>query len=238
MAISLPPEDGGLGCAIPPNLHSRLDIRLDDITRYDYWPELSKPEPPRPPSSAAPVPAPLPFARHKFDLVLCAAYPPARSDTRPWRSTRHLVARALLALLAVYSGGTILLELSHIESPLVARLVIAFGRIATIASLKSQIIQKKRGSFDLLARGVRIDTPDFRNLIYGLQRLLQIMSYGGERGDGRNINWGEQDLITPWKEVLNPTGVEQIATQGVEIWEVQYRALKKALYSKGMEIDN
>ncbi|KAB5588974.1 Ribosomal RNA large subunit methyltransferase J [Ceratobasidium theobromae] len=234
VGITPPSEDGGVGSAIPLDLLPRLDIRVEDLTLYDYAPEILN----TPTSAPQTALLPLPFEPHTFDLVVCAAYLPARADPRPWRLTRLEVARILLGLLAVGNGGRMVIELEHIESPLTARLVIAFGRIADIETLKCSPIQKKRGKFELLVSGVRIDTLEFRDLTYGLQKLLHIMTYGGKKGKGRDLTSGDKDLITPWKSVLSPNGVNRIAEKGEKIWKVQYKAIQKHLQSKGIEIDN
>jgi hypothetical protein len=239
MGISLPPEAGGHGSAIPSDVAPRFDLRLADLTLFDLAPAVPKPEPP-PPDNAL---APIPFTPNEFDLVVCDAHhlrlQPDNNARRTWSWTRLLVSQILLALRAVYAGGTILLKLSRIECALTARILLAFSRIAgRVETVKSKVVHKTRGTFYLLARGVRVDTSEYRKLIHGLVKLWCVMTFDGEKGHGRDITWEEQDLITPWKEVLSPNGVNQIAQLGQEIWKIQHNALHKFLQSKGIEIDS
>jgi hypothetical protein len=243
MGISLPVEDGGHGCAIPQDVRQRIDIRNLDITLLDLAPGLTKPEPPSPSGSRALalVLAPIPFAAHSFDFVVCDAHHlrlHPDNDLRPWNWARVLVSQIILALRAVQSCGTIFLKLSRVERALTARILIAFCRISgNTHTIKPKVLHRKRGSFYLLARGVRVHTPECRRFVAGLQKLWCVMTFGGEKGYGREITWAEQDLITPWDMVMSPTGVNHIARLGRHMWRLQYEALHKFLLSQGIEIN-
>ncbi|CAE7176659.1 unnamed protein product [Rhizoctonia solani] len=244
MGISLPVEDAGHGCAIPDGFRHRIDIREMDLTLIDLAPHLPKPDASHITGSRALALhlVPLPFRRHEFDFVVCDAHHlrlHPENDIRTWNWNRLLISQILLALRAVQAGGTIFLKLSCVERALTARILIAFTRISgSTRSVKSKILHVKRGSFYLLARGIRTHTSAYRRLVAGLEKLWHVMTFGGPHGFGRDMTWDEQDLITPWDEVMSPAGVDNIARLGKPMWEIQYKALLKFLKERGVVYDS
>ncbi|CEL58572.1 hypothetical protein RSOLAG1IB_08648 [Rhizoctonia solani AG-1 IB] len=185
---------------------------------------------------------PLPFRRHEFDFVVCDAHHlrlHPDNEIRTWNWTRLLISQILLALRAVQPGGTIFLKLSCVERALTARILIAFTRIAGYThSVKSKLLHRKRGSFYLLAKGIRTHTLSYRRLVAGLEKLWHVMTFGGPGGFGRDMTWDEQDLITPWDEVMKPAGLDHIARLGRPMWKIQYDGLLKFLKEKGVVYDD
>ncbi|KAJ1300566.1 hypothetical protein OPQ81_002220 [Rhizoctonia solani] len=244
MGITLPVEDAGHGCAISATLRPRIDIREMDLTLIDLAPTLQKPDSSHISGSRALALhlVPLPFRRHEFDFVVYDAHHlrlHPDNEVRAWNWNRVLISQILLALRAVQAGGTIFLKLSCVERALTARILIAFTRIAGFTrTVKSKLLHVKRGSFYLLARDIRTHTLSYRHLIAGLEKLWHIMTFGGPHGFGRDMTWEEQDLITPWDEVMSPTGVNHIARFGRPMWEIQYKALLKFLKYQGIIYDD
>ncbi|CAE6447509.1 unnamed protein product [Rhizoctonia solani] len=244
VGISLPGEDAGHGCAIPGILRPRIDVREMDLTLIDLAPALTKPNESYITGSRALslYLMPLPFSRHEFDFVVCDAHHlrlHPDNEIRPWNWTRVLISQILLALRAVQPGGTIFLKLSCVERALTARILIAFTRIAgSTRTVKSKLLHRKRGSFYLLAKSIRTHTLSYRRLVAGLEKLWHTMTFGGPHGFGRDITWDEQDLISPWDEVMKPTGVDHIARLGKPMWEIQYNALLKFLKEQGVICDD
>ncbi|KAH7333752.1 hypothetical protein B0J17DRAFT_603092 [Rhizoctonia solani] len=244
MGISLPVEDAGYGCAIPDVLRPRIDIREMDLTMIDLAPNLPKPDASHITGSRALALhlVPLPFRRHEFDFVVGDAHHlrlHPDNEIRTWNWTRVLLSQVLLALRAVQGGGTIFLKLSCVERALTARILIAFTRISgSTRTVKSKFLHAKRGSFYLLVRDIRVHTFAYRKLVAGLEKLWHTMTFGGPHGFGRDIHWDEQDLITPWEEVMSPTGVNHIARLGKPMWEIQHRALLKFLKEQGVVYDS
>ncbi|KAB5588888.1 hypothetical protein CTheo_7674 [Ceratobasidium theobromae] len=242
MGISLPTEEGGHGYAIPQDVRHRIDVHLADLTLFDLAPAMPKPDVPEPSGSCALacVLAPIPFALNSFDFVIGDAHNSRLhpdNELRPWSWTRLLISQVLLALHAVENNGTIFLKLSRVECPLTARILLAFSRIAGYThTIKSKMIHRKRGTFYLLARGIRVYSFEYRRFVAGLQKLWCIMTFGGDKGYGRDIKWVEQDLITPWKTVLSPNGVNKIAQLGVHMWRIQFGGLLKFLLNLGIEV--
>ncbi|CAE6537077.1 unnamed protein product [Rhizoctonia solani] len=244
MGISLPVEDAGYGCAIPDVLRPRIEVREMDLTLIDLAPNLPKPDVSHIRGSRALALhlVPLPFHRHEFDFVVCDAHHlrlHPDNEIRTWNWNRVLISQILLALRAVQGGGTIFLKLPRVECALTARILIAFTRISgSTRSVKSKLLHIKRGSFYLLAQGIRTYTLAYRQFVAGLEKLWHIMTFGGPRGFGREMTWDEQDLITPWDNVMSPIGVNHIARLGNPMWEIQYKALLKFLKEQGVVYDS
>ncbi|CAE6487865.1 unnamed protein product [Rhizoctonia solani] len=238
--ISLPVEDTGHGCAIPDALRPRISICEMDLTMIDLAPNMPKPCALHiidRHTKALSIMA-LPFLPHEFDFVVCDAHHSRLhpgNQLRPWNWTRLLISQILLALRAVQGGGTIFLKLARVECTLVSRILIAFTRISGFTkSVKSKFLHVKRGTFYLLARDIGAHTHVYREFVTGLEKLWYIMTFGGPDGFGRDITWQEQDLITPWGEVVSPAGLNHIARLGKPMWEIQYRALLKFLKKQGV----
>jgi hypothetical protein len=139
---------------------------MHDLAAYDLAPGLSKP------LSATPLTA-MPFNLNSFDFVLCDGHS-LRLNTdnalRPWNWTRLLIAQILLGLRAVSFGGTMLIKLSHVERPLTARILLALCRVSNhVRTIKSRTVHANRGSFYVLAQGVRIRSAEYRELVTGLE---------------------------------------------------------------------
>ncbi|CAE6422577.1 unnamed protein product [Rhizoctonia solani] len=244
MGISLAVEDAGHGCAIPDTVRPRIDIREMDLTLINLAPSLSKPDDSRITGSRALALhlVPLPFRRHEFDFVVCDAHHLRQhpdNEIRTWNWNRVLISQILLALRAVQGGGTIFLKLSCVERALTARILIAFTRIAgSTRTVKSKLLHRKRGSFYLLARDIRVYTQAYRQFVAGLEKLWHIMTFGGSDGFGRDMTWEEQDLIMPWDEMMSPSGVNHIVRLGKHMWRIQYEALLKFLKEQGVIYDD
>ncbi|KAF8711942.1 FtsJ-like methyltransferase, partial [Rhizoctonia solani] len=160
-----------------------------------------------------PLPAPL---NKKFDFVILNA-----DSSCP----RVILAQLLLALYTIYNGGQILLTLSCIERPLTARVVIAISKIADyVTTSKPARIHARSGLFYLHAQAVRTNTPAYRKLKDNLERLW----YRIHSTHTRNPTWDEQDLITPWEEVMKKSNVNLIIELGKPLWETQLTALHRA----------
>ncbi|CUA76129.1 hypothetical protein RSOLAG22IIIB_12057 [Rhizoctonia solani] len=244
VGISLSVEDAGHGCAIPEALRSRINVHEMDLTLIDLAPNLPKPDTSHITGSRALALhlVPLPFRRHEFDFVVCDAHHlrlHPDNEIRAWNWNRVLLSQILLALRAVQGGGTIFLKLPRVECALTARILIAFTRISgSTRSVKSKFLHIKRGSFYLLARDIRTHTRAYRQFVAGLEQLWHIMTFGGPHGFGRDMTWDEQDLITPWDDVMSPAGVNHIARLGKLMWEIQYKALLKFLKEQGVVYDS
>ncbi|KAH7334399.1 hypothetical protein B0J17DRAFT_770749 [Rhizoctonia solani] len=204
VGVSLPVDSGGIGLAIPPDdrfeLHE-LDV-LDLVSHF----QLSDP-----------MPRALPFTCTQFELIVLDI-----TSSRP----RILIAQLLLALHTIYNGGQILLTLSCIERPLTARILIAFSKIADyLDTYKPPQVQAWSGLFYLHARVVRTDTPAYRKLKDNLQRLWnRIHSTHTE-----DPTWDEQDLISPWEEVMKKSNVDLVVKLGNPLWGTRLAALHRAL---------
>ncbi|KAF8595968.1 hypothetical protein BDV93DRAFT_548578 [Ceratobasidium sp. AG-I] len=233
VGISLPVEDGGHGLAIPAELLPRIDVHLTDLTNYDLAPTIRKPSP-----SLQPL-KPLPFAPGSFDFVVCDGHwLRLNSDNadRPWNWTRLLVSQILLGLRAVSLNGTMFIKFSGIERPMTARLLLALCRISNhVRTIKPLVLHANRGTFYVVAQGVRTLSLEYRKLVAGLEKLWYTMSFEGETGYGRPVIWEEHDYITAWKDVMSPQGLSNIARLGTRIWQIQRDALRKLLQRKGID---
>ncbi|KAG8746252.1 hypothetical protein FRC10_005501 [Ceratobasidium sp. 414] len=234
MGISLPVKDGGHGVAIPSDLSPRIDLVMQDLMAYDLAPDL-----PKPATNPTPLSA-LPFIPNTFDFVMCDAhYLRVCPDNvrRPWNWTRLLVSQLLLGLRAVSEGGAMFVKLSHVERPLTARILTALCRTANhVRTVKSRVLHVNRGTFYVLAQGVRTLSPEYRELVTGLEQLWHIMTFQGNGGYGREITWVEQDHVIPWTEVMSPRGVLCIVRLGTKMWQIQRDALRGWLEWKGVDV--
>ncbi|KAG9081921.1 hypothetical protein FRC07_014373 [Ceratobasidium sp. 392] len=224
MGISLPVEEGGHGIAIPTDMLPRIDLVMKDLMAYDL------------PANQ------LPFEPHTFDFVICDGhYLRLNPDNmrRPWNWTRLLVSQTLLGLRAVTLGGTMFIKLSHVERPLTARILLALCRISNhVRTVKSKVLHASRGSFYVLAQGIRTTSQEYKELVSGLERLWHILNFEGWQGCGREISWAEQDHVTPWTEAMSPRGVMCIVRLGTKMWQIQRDGLRELLKWKGVDTDN
>lgn len=234
VGISYPVEEGGHVLEIAPNLLKRIEIHSERPTNFDLAPEMVKPESPFPPFKL------LPFKCQSFDMVVCSAQPLRLSpDTpnRPWNWERILVSRLLMSLRAVSPGGTIFFRLSHPEGAVEARILLALGRVAgLVRTIKPKFVHSIRTSFYVIAQKVSTDTEEYRVLVHSLEKLWYIMSFEGENGYGRAVNWEEEEGITPWGDVMSEDGIDTIARLGNPVWSTQSSALRKFLHAKGVRI--
>lgn len=205
---------------------------MADLTNYDLAPKLAKPL-----YMLQPL-QPLPFEPSSFDFVVCDGHSlrlnPDNID-RPWNWTRLYISQILLGLRTVSLGGTMFIKLSHVERPLTARILLALCRIANhVRTIKSPTLHVNRGSFYVLVQGVRTHSVEFRELVVGLERLWYVMSFEGEMGYGRMMEWEEGDVITSWEDVMSPHGLGNIVRLGTRMWQIQRDALGKWLQFKGV----
>ncbi|KAG8723908.1 hypothetical protein FRC09_001240 [Ceratobasidium sp. 395] len=231
MGISLPVEDGGHGVAISEDLLPRIDLVMHNLMAYD----LSSPNLNNPTNTSLSA---LPFKPHTFDFVICGASylrSSPESIRRPWNWNRLQISQLLLGLRAVSAGGTMFIRLSHVERPLTARILLALCRVSNyVRTIKSKIIHSSRGSFYVLAQGVRTGSQEFKELVAGLERLWCVLNFEGRDGLGREITWEEQDCVTPWNEVMSPRGVLCIVRLGTKVWQIQRDGLRELLKWKGV----
>ncbi|KAH7345707.1 hypothetical protein B0J17DRAFT_713255 [Rhizoctonia solani] len=201
-----PPVDGGTGWAIPPDRFELHQLDLCDlVSRY---------------LQSAPASRTWPFTRTSFDLVILDA------DTS---SPRILLAQLLLALHTIHNGGQILLKLSCIERPQSVRVLLSFSRVADYISV-SKPSGSPDGRFYLHAQMVRHNTPAYNKLKDNLKRLWnQIQSTHTQ-----DPTWDEEDLITPWGDVLEKSNMDLVVKLGNPLWGTQLTALYRAL---GIGID-
>ncbi|CAE6467976.1 unnamed protein product [Rhizoctonia solani] len=157
----------------------------------------------------------LPFTRTIFDSIILDV---------DHSSPRILVAQLLLALSTIHDGGQILLTLSCIERPLAARILIAFSKVADYISLSTPQVWTW-GIFYLHAQTVRVNTPAYRKLKDNLERLWNRI----HSTHTREPKWDEEDLITPWEEVMKKSSMDLIVKLGNPVWETQLTALHRAL---------
>ncbi|CAE6514492.1 unnamed protein product [Rhizoctonia solani] len=230
MGISLSVPEGGHGLAIPENLLARFDLRLEDLTMFDFAPDWSD----------KPSLEPIPFTRNTFDLVICDAHYRQRqptNDPRPWSCTRLLVSQLLLALNGVHPGGRIFLTLWRVESPLVAQILLALDRISTSTHTLKSPLHEIRPAFYLLALGIQTNASSYTTLVHALKKLWFIMTFSGESGQGRDITWTEKEMVTPWEDVMSQAGLALIARLGTHVWDVQSNALLRFLQSQRIQVD-
>ncbi|KAB5590457.1 hypothetical protein CTheo_6094 [Ceratobasidium theobromae] len=161
----LPTKEGGHGHAILQDMRHRINVHIADPTLFDLAPTMPKPDVYEPSGSR---------------ILACVLLRP-----RSWK--RLLISQILLALHAVENNGTIFLKLSRVECPLAARILLAFSRIARYThTIKSKMIHRKRGTFYLLAREIWVHSFEYRRFVAGLQKLWCIMTFGGNKGYGRD----------------------------------------------------
>ncbi|KAJ1302123.1 hypothetical protein OPQ81_000952 [Rhizoctonia solani] len=158
----------------------------------------------------------LPLSHNKFDFIILDEDP-----SKP----RLLVAQLLLALHTVHDGGQILMTLQAIERPLTARILIAFSRIADLVSVSKPQVQTWGSHFYMHAQTIRVDTPAYWKLKDNLHRLWNQT----HTTHTRDPTWDEEDLITPWEEVMDESCMDLIAKLGNPLWGTQLKALNKAL---------
>ncbi|KAG9079088.1 hypothetical protein FRC06_007959 [Ceratobasidium sp. 370] len=137
----------------------------------------------------------------------------------------------------VCAGGTMFVKLSHVERPLTARILIALCRTANhVRTVKSRQLHASRGTFYVLAQGVRTSGEEYEKLVSGLEQLWYIMTFHGNEGYGREITWGEQDHVMLWTEVMSPRGVLCIVRLGTGVWQIQRDGLRALLEWKGVDV--
>ncbi|CEL63132.1 hypothetical protein RSOLAG1IB_05172 [Rhizoctonia solani AG-1 IB] len=198
VGVTLPVDEGGIGRAVPPS--DRFELR--ELNLLDLV-------------SRYMTSGTLPFTRTIFDSIILDA---------DKSSPRILIAQLLLALSTIHDGGQILLTLSCIERPLAARILIAFSKVADYISLSTPSQVQTWDIFYVHAQVVRVNTPAYRKLKDNLERLWnQIHST-----HTRDPKWHEEDLITPWEEVMKKSSMDLIAKLGNPVWGTQLTALHRA----------
>lgn len=182
------------------------------------------------------LPAPAPELAgggpEDFDLAFCDGQvlrTHARAAYREAREARRLGAAQLaLALARLRPGGTLVVLLHKAHAWPTAQLLWAVGRFAASVRLfKPQPAHAKRGSFYLVARGVRSRGAEARAAVRRWQRLWRVGTFGTDAEFVDALRDGVPD-VHALLAAFGPRLVE-LATP---VWEVQAQALAKAPWMK------
>ncbi|CAE6473950.1 unnamed protein product [Rhizoctonia solani] len=177
----------------------RFEFHELDVTRY---------------LQSDPTSRALPFSRTSFDFIILDA---------DYSCPRTLVAHLLLALCCLVEGGTILLHLPCIERPLTARVTIALSSIFDDIHTYKPAYKAWNHRFYMHGQTVRHHSA-YRRLKHNLERLWSRI----QTVNTPNCTWVEEDLITPWEEVLQTSNIDWIVTLGNPVWGTQLKALHGA----------
>ncbi|KAI0681841.1 hypothetical protein C8Q76DRAFT_637362 [Earliella scabrosa] len=241
VGITLPQSAGGHTFLLDRRLLLRYNLMEKDILEYD----LS--------SQADNGPGKETFPEnllHRFHLVMLDGHalrtyhhpipPTTPGEAKAAHGTyshRLLIAQFIIALEAVFPGGTILVRLSHIECFPSAQLLYLLDKLSdTIHVHKPAVTLAKRGTFYVAANGV--GGPGREELrkqyLEGLRVLWSDLGTGGPYGRGRMMVPGDLDFIATTETILD-TYLDRLVEFGRGVWQTQIHGLRWLFKQRGIQ---
>ncbi|PGH03048.1 hypothetical protein AJ80_08743, partial [Polytolypa hystricis UAMH7299] len=194
-----------------------------------------------------------PYADRTFDLAFCDGQK-LRTHTRPdWGQHGHEAirlssAQLVFALSRLKPGGILIMLLHRIDKWATTKLMYTFSKFTDPGGLqlfKPVKSHASRGSFYLVARGVRTDSPEAAEAIEAwkqtwLDATLAVCDKPGEnsgddnsggKDDGETWTQGDDDECEDVRHVIDVFG-ERLVELGTPIWKIQANSLAKASYTQ------
>ncbi|KAF7977153.1 hypothetical protein HWV62_4571 [Athelia sp. TMB] len=253
--ISLPLSQGGHKFLLEEHLQSRYTVMFTDLTYFTLGPsdsslstlESSLTPNHLPTNNQNPPPLqslPPQIKNGNFSLVILDGHLlRTQEGVRSWEYDRLLIAQLIIGLQGLKLGGTLVVKLSRPDAVRTAKLLYMLDGLSEAGGLvtcKPRSMHASRGTFYAVARNVGHGQIPVADMLLGLRKLWQDLTFGGTEGCGRFLEEADLDFIVTTEDLVGSSTRDGYLCRLVElardVWVGQAEALRILLKKKGLNV--